>query len=128
MSRTCGGEVFFDEIEKEALKRLMWRLADFSGVKLVTYCIMRNHFHALVEVPRREVWLQRFAGPTGEEKLFEHLRLLYSKTYVAFLREEFAELRRQGLEARVQEKLEGLYKRFCDLSLYVKEVKERFSR
>lgn len=128
MSRTCGGEVFFDEIEKEALKLLMWRLADFSGVKLVTYCIMGNHFHALVEVPRREVWLQRFAGPAGEEKLFEHLRLLYSKTYLAFLREEFAELRRQGLEARVQEKLEALYKRFCDLSLYVKEVKERFSR
>ncbi|MBB5037580.1 transposase [Prosthecobacter dejongeii] len=128
MSRTCGGEVFFDDVEKEALKRLMWRLADFSGVKLVTYCIMGNHFHVLVEVPRREVWLQRFAGPAGEEKLFEHLRLLYSKTYLAFLREEFAELRRLGLEARVQEKLEALYKRFCDLSLYVKEVKERFSR
>ncbi|MBB5035801.1 transposase [Prosthecobacter dejongeii] len=128
MSRTCGGEVFFDDVEKEALKRLMWRLADFSGVKLVTYCIMGNHFHVLVEVPRREVWLQRFAGPAAEEKLFEHLRLLYSKTYLAFLREEFAELRRLGLEARVQEKLEALYKRFCDLSLYVKEVKERFSR
>ena len=60
MSRTCGGEVFFDEVEKEALKRLMWRLADFSGVKLVTYCVMGNHFHALVEVPKRDLWLQRF--------------------------------------------------------------------
>lgn len=35
MSCTCGGEVFFDDVEKEALKRLMWRLADFCGVKLV---------------------------------------------------------------------------------------------
>jgi len=51
MSRTCGGEVFFDGVEKEALKRVMWRLAEFSGVKLITYCIMGNHFHALVEVP-----------------------------------------------------------------------------
>ena len=25
------------------------------GVRLVTYCVMDNHFHALVEVPRREV-------------------------------------------------------------------------
>jgi len=24
-------------------------------------------------VPRREAWLERFAGPAGEEKLFEHL-------------------------------------------------------
>ncbi|MCW0217684.1 MAG: transposase [Prosthecobacter sp.] len=128
MSRTCGGEVFFDDVEKEALKRLMWRLADFSGVKLVTYCVMGNHFHALVEVPRRELWLERFAGAAGEEKLFEHLRLLYSKTYIAFLREELSELRRLGQETRVQEKLEAIKKRFCDLSIYVKEVKERFSR
>jgi putative transposase len=128
MSRTCGGEVFFDDVEKEALKRLMWRLADFCGVKLVTYCIMGNHFHLLVEVPKRDVWLERFSGPEGEEKLLEHLAILYSKTYVGLLRQDLAELRRMGLENRVQEKLEAIKKRFCDLSIFVKEVKERFSR
>ena len=25
MSRTCGGEVFFDDVEKEALRRLLWK-------------------------------------------------------------------------------------------------------
>jgi len=128
MSRTCGGEVFFDDVEKEALKRLMWRLADFCGVKLVTYCVMGNHFHALVEVPRRELWLERFSGTAGEEKLFKHLGLLYSKTYIAFLREEIHELRRLGMDTLAEEKLEAIKKRFCDLSIYVKEVKERFSR
>ncbi|SKA89323.1 hypothetical protein SAMN02745166_01569 [Prosthecobacter debontii] len=59
---------------KGSLKRLLWRLANFSGVRLVTDCVMDNHFHALVDVPRREVWLERFAGPAGEENLFEHLR------------------------------------------------------
>jgi putative transposase len=128
MSRTCGGEVFFDGVEKEALKRVMWRLAEFSGVKLITYCIMGNHFHALVEVPKREIWLERFAGPTGEARLLDHLRALYSKAYVDFLKSEIAELRKMGLEALVQTKLEGIKKRFCDLSIYMKEVKERFSR
>ncbi len=128
MSRTCGGEVFFDGVEKEALKRVMWRLAEFSGVKLITYCIMGNHFHALVEVPKREIWLERFAGPTGEARLLDHLRALYSKAYVDYLKSEIAELRKMGLEALVQTKLEGIKKRFCDLSIYMKEVKERFSR
>lgn len=128
MSRTCGGEVFFDDIEKEALKRLIWRLADFCGVKLVTYCIMGNHFHLLVEVPKKDLWLQRFSGPQGEEKLMAHLTILYSKTYVALLQQDLAELRRQGLENRAQEKLTAIKKRFCDLSIYVKEVKERYSR
>ena len=29
MSRTCGGEVFFDDVEKEALKRLLWKMSEF---------------------------------------------------------------------------------------------------
>jgi putative transposase len=128
MSRTCGGEVFFDDVEKEALKRVLWRLAEFSGVKLVTYCIMKNHFHALVEVPKQEIWLERFAGPEGEQRLLDHLRVLYSNAYVDFLRMEIAELRKQGLESLVQTKLAGIKRRFCDLSVFVKEVKERFSR
>ncbi|MFM2175960.1 MAG: hypothetical protein RL015_58, partial [Verrucomicrobiota bacterium] len=33
MSRTCGGEVFLDDVEKEALRRVLWRMADFCGVR-----------------------------------------------------------------------------------------------
>jgi putative transposase len=128
MSRTCGGEVHFDDVEKEALKRVLCRLAEFSGVRLVTYCIMKNHFHALVEVPKREIWLERFAEAEGEVRLLDHLRVLYSKAYVDFLRAEIADLRKQGLESLVQTKLAGIKRRFCDLSIFVKEVKERFSR
>ena len=128
MSRTCGGEVFFDEVEKEALRRVIWRMAEFCGIKVVTYCLMGNHFHLLAEVPHRESWLQRFEGPQGEAKLLEHLRILYSKTYVGLLRDELSDLRQRGLETLAQQKLEALKKRFCELSLFVKEVKERFSR
>lgn len=128
MSRTCGGEVFFDDVEKEALRRLLWKMAEFSGVRLVTYCIMGNHFHALVEVPKREIWLQRFAGDSGEDKLFEHLRTLYSKEFVSLLRQELQELRRIGMHTLALAKLEAIKKRFCDLSTFVKEVKERYSR
>jgi hypothetical protein len=128
MSRTCGGEVFFDEVEKEALRRVIWRMAEFCGIKVVTYCLMGNHFHLLAEVPHRETWLQRFEGPQGEAKLLEHLRILYSKTYVGLLRDELSDLRQRGLETLAQQKIETLKKRFCELSLFVKEVKERFSR
>jgi putative transposase len=128
MSRTCGGEVFFDEVEKEALRRVLWRMAEFCSLKVVTYCLMSNHFHLLAEVPHRDTWLQRFDGPQGEAKLLEHLRILYSKTYVGLLRDELSDLRQRGLESLAQQKVEAIKKRFCDLSLFVKEVKERFSR
>ncbi|MFO1486340.1 MAG: transposase [Verrucomicrobiaceae bacterium] len=128
MSRTCGGDVFFDDVEKEALRRVIWRMAEFCGIKVVTYCLMGNHFHLLAEVPHRDTWLQRFDGPQGEAKLLEHLRILYSRTYVGLLRDELSDLRQRGLESLAQQKLEAIKKRFCDLSLFVKEVKERFSR
>lgn len=128
MSRTNGGEVFFDEVEREALRRVIWRMAEFCGIKVVTYCLMSNHFHLLAEVPYRETWLQRFDGPQGEAKLMEHLRILYSKTYTGLLRDELSDLRQRGLEPLAQQKLEAIKKRFCDLSLFVKEIKERFSR
>lgn len=128
MSRTCGGEVLFDEVEKEALRRVIWRMAEFSGIKVVTYCIMGNHFHLLAEVPHRQTWLERFAGPDGEVKLFEHLRTLYSRAYLGLLRDELADLRKRGMTVLAEQRVEALKKRFCDLSLFVKEVKERFSR
>lgn len=128
MSRTCGGEIWFDDVEKEALKRVIWRMAEFCGIKVVTYCVMGNHFHLLAEVPHQNTWLQRFEGPEGEARLFAHLGVLYSKTYLGMLRDDLADLRQRGLVALAQERIDALKKRFCDLSLFVKELKERFSR
>jgi hypothetical protein len=128
MSRTCGGEVFFDDVEKEALRRVIWRMAEFCGIKVLTYCLMGNHFHLLAEVPQRQAWLERFEGPEGEAKLLEHLSILYSRAYVGLLRDELSDLRTRGMAVLAEQRLAALKKRFCDLSLFVKEVKERFSR
>jgi hypothetical protein len=72
--------------------------------------------------------LQRFAGPKGERRLLGHLRTLYSKSYIEQLQMEIKEWRRLGQESLVQRKLESFKKRMGDLSRFVKEVKERFSR
>jgi len=128
ISRTCGGEVVFDDVEKEALRRVIWRMAEFSGIKVVTYCLMGNHFHLLAEVPHQQTWLQRFEGPDGEAKLLEHLRILYSRAYVGLLREELADWRARGMAVLAEQRLNAIKRRFCDLSLFIKEIKERFSR
>jgi REP element-mobilizing transposase RayT len=89
---------------------------------------MNNHFHILVKVPERAKFLKRFDGEGGEERLLEHLSLLYSKAYLASLRQEIARVREAGREGEVQLILDTFRKRFCDLSCFVKELKERFSR
>jgi REP element-mobilizing transposase RayT len=132
MSRVAGGAMLFGDEEKEAFRLLMWRLAKFCGVEVLTYCVMGNHFHLLIRIPGRDGFLGRFVsdspGGAGERRLLEHLRLLYSKAYLARLESEIASLRERGREAEVQRVLDRYKDRFCDLSVFVKELKERFSR
>ncbi|MCP5559125.1 MAG: hypothetical protein H7A55_15375 [Verrucomicrobiaceae bacterium] len=128
MSRTCGGGVFFDDEEKEGLRVLLWKMCRFFGIELLTYCIMGNHFHALVRVPDKTAWLSQFEGEGGEDRLLAHLRTFYSRDFMRALEMEIAALRAAGLEVAVSEKLAPFKRRFCDLGIWMKEMKERYSR
>lgn len=128
MSRTAGGEMLFGEVEKEAFRRLMWRMSKFSGCEILTYALMGNHFHLLVRVPERAKFLRRFEGEGGEDRLLNHLSLLYSKPYIAAVRQELSRVREAGRIDEAEAILETFRNRFCDLSSFVKELKERFSR
>ena len=98
---------------------MMWRMSAFSGVEVLTYVVMDNHFHILAKVPDREKWLGRFEGEDGEEKLLKHLATVYSKKFLEQLRGEIATFREQGNERAVGELLDRFKKRFCDISLFV---------
>jgi REP element-mobilizing transposase RayT len=128
MSRTAGGAKLFGDTEKEAFLRLMWRMAKFSGVEILTYAVMANHFHILVKVPERAKFLKRFEGEGGEARLLEHLSLLYSRAFIAGVKAELVRVREAGRESEAEAILDTFRKRFCDLSCFVKELKERFSR
>lgn len=128
MSRTCGGDIHFDDVEKEALRRLIWKMSEFLGIQVLTYCVMSNHFHILASVPRQALWLERFEGPGGEETLLKHLATFYSRIFMSRLRNDLAEFRRLGMETQAQARLDAFKRRFCDLSIWCKEIKERFGR
>ncbi len=128
MSRTCGGAVMFDDVEKEALLRLMRRMSGFLGMRLLTYCVMNNHFHILVEVPHKELWLGRLREAGGEEALLRHLGTFYSRSFMHELRNDLKQLRDLGQEQYAEKRLAVFTRRFCDLSIWCKEIKERFGR
>lgn len=140
MTRTCGAERVLDAEDLEGLRIVIRKLALFSGVKVMTYCLLENHFHLLVRVPSREKFLRQFedrrgkdgalteAVGSGEARLIGHLATLYSKAYIKQLQVELADMRERNLDDAAEMVLDRYKRRFCDLSLYVKEVKERFSR
>ncbi len=134
MSRTVNGEFLFGATEKEAFRRMMRRMAQFSGVEIFTYVVMDNHFHILLQVPDKERWLKRFdtkpgeSVGAGEARLLAHLSKVYSKAFLKQLRNELNSFREKGMEDEVEKLLHRFKDRFCDVSLFVKELKERFSR
>lgn len=117
-----------DDIDKEALVSIMQRLARFSGVELLNYCVMGNHFHMLVKVPPRDQWVKRFKGKVGEARLMEHLLTLYPTHEVETLKRRFAGWRNKGRAYLVENYLAAFKERFCDISVYNKEVKTRFTK
>ena len=134
MTRTCGAERILEAEDLEGLRIIIRKMALFSGVKVMTYCLLSNHWHLLVKVPSRERFLCQFEDRDGEEvgsgegRLMGHLATLYSRAYINQLKLELADMRERGLEEAALEVLEKYKRRFCDLRLYVKEVKERFTR
>lgn len=60
--------------------------------------------------------------------MIQHLASVYSEAFLKQLGNELRSFRERGMETAAQDLLERFKRRFCDVSLFVKELKERFSR
>ena len=109
-----GGEV------KEMFMKMLRRAESFSGVKVVNYCVMDNHFHLLLHVPRRK------EVPDGE--LDRRVRVLYGERRASEILGRWAEmLEQEGGEAAVRRERDAMRRRMYDLSEFMKTFKQRFS-
>ena len=50
-SRVVQQRFLFGDQEKAAFTDLLYRWADFSGISILTYCLMNNHVHLLLWIP-----------------------------------------------------------------------------
>jgi len=98
---------------------MMRRAEAFCGVRVLTYAVMSNHFHLLVEVPER--------GEVGEAELVRRMGVLYGAARTAMTVRQWAEWRRTGAACLVEEQQNRLRARMCDVSAFVKTLKQRYS-
>jgi REP element-mobilizing transposase RayT len=120
MTRTVNGERLFADREKEVLRKMLWQVADFCGVEVLTYCVMSNHFHVLLRVPE--------CGPLTDKELLRRYKVLYpkpTKYQTASIEVMESNLRAGGEVAEAIRK--KLLARMGDVSEYMKAVKQRFS-
>lgn len=105
----------------------MRKLEAFLGVRVLTYCLMSNHFHLLVEVPD-----PNSIAPLTAAELRRRLPLLYHGKRLSELRDELdqaeASASAGGASARLDEMLIRYEERMTDLTVFIKELKQRFAQ
>jgi REP element-mobilizing transposase RayT len=76
LSRVVDRRLALDVGEKERFRQIMRKVEGFSGCRVLSYCVMSNHFHLLLEVPPMP------AGGLSDGELLRRLGALYSRKEV----------------------------------------------
>ena len=110
----------FEEHERDVFRKILRQVEAFSGVRVLTWTILSNHFHVLLEVPpRAEV-------PLTDDEILGRCRALYSVDQMVVVEWDFSEAQRIG--GRMLEQLRTRYlKRMWDLSEFMKTLKQKFT-
>lgn len=118
-SRCALQSFLFDREAKDMFVKMMRRAETFSGVHIITYCVMDNHFHLLVKVPKtREV---------GENELKDRIATLYGSPKAERIFARWDALRENGEYEMVEDEKKAFKKRMYDISEFVKTLKQRYS-
>jgi len=123
ISRVVDRRFVLGPDEREKFIRIMRGYEAFCGVRVVTFCIMSNHFHLLVEVPRR---------PPAEllpndNELVALLRKANCPAAAATLEQNLARFREAGFDEAAEQLRERFFARMWDISSFMKLLKQRFS-
>jgi putative transposase len=103
----------------EQFRTLMRKVEAFTGVRVVTYCLMTNHVHLLLEVPNR---------PTLTDKeLLARLKIISSPSVFARFQQQWNRMVEQKSESGLEQMRLSVRKRMFDVSFFMKELKQRFS-
>ena len=147
VTRVVDRRFVLEADEKEQLRILLRMYERFSGCRILSYCLMSNHLHVLLEVPPGCEKGESLG--LSDEELLRRLGGLYSKNYTAMVTreieaartlmsetlntdgEKLARLEREENERLGQEALEEIHVRYSyrmhSLSEFFKGMLQRFT-
>ena len=122
ISRVVDRRFVFGDAEREHFRMFMRMQENFSGCRVLSYCLMSNHFHILLEVPPMA------EGGVSDEELLKRLLAIQSEAFVAVVAKELAAARAAGREELIEEIHARSTYRMHDLSEFMKTLLQRFTR
>jgi hypothetical protein len=122
ISRVVDRKFVFGDLEREHFRMFMRMQENFSGCRVLSYCVMSNHFHILLEVPPMP------EGGISDEELLSRLASVYSDAFVDEVRGALGNARKAGNEALAKEIRGRFTYRMHNLSEFMKTLLQRFTR
>ena len=93
---------------KDTVVNMVHRAAEFSGVDVISYVVMDNHFHLCIRVPEKTI--------VPEDEVLRRVGVLYGEDRKEDLRRNLEELRKDGDEEAADALVERYRARMGDLS------------
>jgi putative transposase len=123
LSRVVNRDFVLGDLEREKFVELLRQYESFCQVRVVTYCVMSNHFHVLLEVPQRPA-----NAELSDEELFRRLKAIYSPMQLGAVKGQLQLFRAAGAHAAAEAYKRTFLERMWDVSAFMKLVKQRFSQ
>jgi len=119
MNRVIGKEFLFDEECKERFVHIMRHVEAFTGVQVLTYCVMDNHYHLLLKV--------HDAKPLSDEELLGRYQRYVARITFKHFKEQWDRYVERQDELGLNALRERLTCRMNDLSEFMHELKQRYT-
>ena len=117
VSRVVERRMAFGDEEKRHFVKLMKAYSGFSGLQVVAWCVMSNHFHMLVAVPEQ--------GELSEATVLKRMALIYTPAQLAEIQVKLDA--HPTADGRL-EVLRPYIVRMGNLAAFMKALKQRFTQ
>jgi putative transposase len=118
-SRIVERSFKMNEGERNIFRCILRKAALFSGVNVLTYAVLSDHFHILLEVPEQPL--------LDDAELLRRVGALYGAAVAEQHRERWELWRSGGLGHLADIEQEQLRRRMGDISPFMKLLKQRYS-
>jgi putative transposase len=124
VSRVVDRRFILGDEEKDKLVEFMRTYERLYGLRVLAYCVMSNHFHILVEVPKRPADEEL----PGDAALVAKVRACLGDKIATHLEWELSHLRGIGAGDAAEALREKWFSRMWNISTFMKVLKQRFSQ
>lgn len=125
VSRVVDRKFVMGEEEKDVFVGMMRDYEAFCDVQVLSYCVMSNHFHILVEVPPK---VKGEAVAMSDVVFLQKMKAMYSAVYYRDVEQMLERFRTGGSDTGAEELKAKYSSRMHDLSEFMKGLKQRFTQ